>query len=383
MGVSRLVLIGAGRAHLFVLEALARRRLTPGEAVLVAPDARQLHQAQLAAVLTGRRPPEAAILDLAALARGAGARLIEGEVTAVDAAARGITLADGTTLEFDVASLAGGGPPAGLQLPGVREHALLSQPTAAALALGPGLERAARDAGPEPLQVAVVGGGTTGVELALAARARLDQLEASRTVLTLYEGGPTLLREAGATVSERAEAVLAAHDITVRLGSRIEGVGPGHLLGERGRPIAADLVLWATGIEAPPLFRRSGLPTDPRGFLTVDEALAVPGAAGVFGAGMTVALLGHPRPAGGPVDALRQGPVLAHNLGAALGSGRFRQFRPKDEVLALLDTSDGLALGAWRGLTVHNRAALLLKDRLDRRFVARFRRLATAEPPAL
>lgn len=382
MGLSRLVLIGGGHAHLFVLEALARGRLAPAEAVLVSAHPRQLYSGMLPGCLAGQYTVDQVSLDLERIAAAAKARLVVARVTRIDAFARSITLDDGTSLPYDVASVAIGGQPAGITLPGVADHALRLKPVQRALEIGPALERAAANPGPETLQVAVVGGGAAGVEIALAVRARLDRLEASRAVITLYDASHALVRDRGATVAEKAEAVLREHDITLRLSTRVEGLGPGHLVVGGGRIIAADLVLWATGTEAPAVFRESGLPTDARGFLSVDDALAVPGCPGLFGAGDAVTILSAPRLPRAGVYAVRMGPVLARNLGAALeGAGRFRSFKPQAEYLALLNTGDGRALGSWRGLAVHNAAAMTLKDRIDRRFIARFSRLAPPTTP--
>lgn len=376
VGLSRLILVGGGPAHLFVLEALARRRLAPSETLLIAPEARQLHAAMLPGFLTGRFTLEEVSLDLARLAAGVGARFVAATVTRLDAAAREITLSDGTTESYDLASLAIGGQPASLGLPGVGAHALTVRPASRGPEIEAALLRAAQAAGPEPLQVAIVGGGPVGVEVALAVRTRLDLLEASRAVISLFETSHTVVRSGGLAVAEKAEAALREREITLRLSTRVEGVGPGHLVVDGGRVVAADLILWAPGIEAQPLYRESGLPTDARGFLSVDDALTVPGCPGLFGAGEGVGLITAPRLPHSSAVELQQSPVLARNLAAAVaGEGRFRNYKPKEEVLSLLDTGDGRALGFWRGLAVHNAAALALKDRIDRRFVRRFQKL--------
>lgn len=381
MGLSRLILVGGGHSHLFVLEALARRRLVPAEALLVTPDPRQLYSGMVPGFLAGRYEAADISLDLAAIGRAAGVRLVPGHVVRVDPGARTVALADGATISYDVASIAIGGRPAGIGLPGVEAFTHRLKPVERAAECLAALEAAARGAGPEPLQVAIVGGGATGVEVAWAVRARLDQLDASRAVVSLYETSHTLVRDRGETVGERAESVCRELDITLRLNVRVEGAGPGHLVVDGGRAVPADLVFWATGTEAPPLFRDSGLPTDARGFLSVDDALAVPGCPGLFGAGDAVTPLSAPRTPKAGVYAVRMGPILARNLAAAVeGRGRYRSFRPQDDFLALLNTGDGRALGSWRGLTMCNAAALRLKERIDRRFLRRFQRLGAGTP---
>lgn len=73
------------------------------------------------------------------------------------------------------------------------------------------------------------------------------------------------------------------------------------------------------------------------------------------------------------VYAVREGPVLAHNLRAALGGGDPSRFRPQSSFLSLLNTADGKALLRWKALVSHSRPAWWLKDSIDRRFLERYR----------
>jgi selenide,water dikinase len=75
------------------------------------------------------------------------------------------------------------------------------------------------------------------------------------------------------------------------------------------------------------------------------------------------------------VYAVREAPVLAHNLRAALDGAAPRQFLPQRRYLAALDTADGRAFLRRGGVpvAVHARWALRLKRAIDERFVARYR----------
>ena len=72
------------------------------------------------------------------------------------------------------------------------------------------------------------------------------------------------------------------------------------------------------------------------------------------------------------VVAVRQAPVLAANLRAALAGTEPRAFRARRSYLSILNTADGRALLRYGGIVVHSRAARLIKDRLDRDYVRRF-----------
>ncbi len=373
----KLLLIGGGHAQLFVLEALAHRKIVADDVVLVSSHSAQLYSGMVPGLIEGRYELDQLTFDLVGLARAAGAKFLKDSATRIDAQARTVTLASGESLAYDVASIAIGGAPAAATIPGVAAHALFVKPIDRARALLPAIELAASNAGPEPLQVVVVGAGPTGIEIALALRARLDRLGANRAIITLVDSSNILLRQAGQAASDAAEAALKRGEVTLRLSTGIEEVGPAHVRVSGGRVIPADLVIWCAGTEAPALLRDSGLPVEAHGYLTVQNTLAVPGATGLYGAGDAVSLQYSPRLPKSGVNAVRQGPVLAHNVGVALGTGPSKPafFRPDTRALALLNTGDGAAIASWSGLAFTGRWAMALKDRIDRRFMRRFQRL--------
>jgi selenide,water dikinase len=371
----RLLLIGAGHAHLFVLEALARHRIHAGDVVLVSPHPLQVYSPMVPGYLEGRYSLDELCVHLPSATAALGARFIEGEAIRVDAAARTVTLEDGTALDYDVASVAIGGSPAGAATPGARQFAAFAKPAHLVPDLLARLEAAAQAAGPEPLQVVIVGAGALGVEVALTVRARLDRLGASRAIITLIDSTATVLRDRSIAAQEEAELTLKEREITLRLGVGVEEVGVDYLR-ITGRVLPADLVIWATGAEAPALFRESGLPTDARGFLTVDDTLAVPDCPGLFGAGDAVSMQSAPRTPKSVGDAVRQGPILARNLRAALeGTDPSARFRSSGRYMTLMNCGDGRAILSYSGFAATSGLSMKLKDRMDRAFVRRFRAL--------
>jgi hypothetical protein len=72
------------------------------------------------------------------------------------------------------------------------------------------------------------------------------------------------------------------------------------------------------------------------------------------------------------VHAVRQGPVLRHNLLAALEGRPLKAFKPKSAYMLILNLGDGRGLLLYRSLALHGKLIFWLKDRIDRRFVKRF-----------
>ena len=138
-----------------------------------------------------------------------------------------------------------------------------------------------------------------------------------------------------------------------------------------GVEIWADLVLAATGVGPPDVFARSGLATGDDGALWVDRHLRSPNDHRIFGGGDAVAFRGNLLPRFG-VFAIRQGPVLYHNLRATLRGEQLSSYRPQRRYLYVLDLGDGTGLAIYGPLTNSSRPALRLKHQIDRRFVREY-----------
>jgi selenide,water dikinase len=378
-----LVLVGGGHAHVQVLRGLAMRPL-PGVRVTVVLDVPEAVYSGMVPGFVAGHYREAEIgIDCVPLARRAGARVVLAPALRVDAAAREIHVEGRPPLAYDVASLDVGSGVRGLDLPGVGERALATRPIGAFVR---GLEArlraaaAARPAG--PLRVAVVGAGVAGVELAFCLEARL---RAGGTPAEIHlfgdAAGPAPGQPAGLVRRARREA--ARRGIRLHTPARVAGVEKeGVRLDGEDEVRAADLVVWATGAAPPPLLAASALPRDARGFVRVGATLEVAGCAGLFAAGDCAALEGCAWVPRAGVYAVREGPVLAANLRARLAGGRLRRYRPQRDFLALLNLGERRALGAKRGVSFAGGWVWRWKDRIDRRFVERFRVLDADGTPS-
>ena len=366
------MLLGGGHSHLFVLEGLTRQRLPDVETTLVSLDRRHAYSGMVPGLIGGRYDVASLSFDLSAISRRAGVRFVQAEATAIDPENRRLGLADGQTLGYDVVSIAVGSTVQGEDLPGVAEFARRVKPIGRAVELVPALERIAAG---RPPAVVVVGGGAAGVEVALGLRARLRRLGRSDAEVTLVESTDRLLGGRMPAAERLARRALAANGVAVLLGAPVDQVrAEGIEIG--GRHVPAELVVWATGATATSLLRRSGLASDRRGFVLVNDHLQSVSHPEVFAAGDAASLARYPDTPKAGVYAVREGPVLWANLQAA-ASGRTlpRRYRPQRRFLALLNTGDGRAILSYGSVALWGRSWMALKDRIDLGFMRRFQHL--------
>jgi selenide,water dikinase len=310
-------------------------------------------------------------IDVAALATRAGATLVLAAATDVDPMARRIRVEGRESIPWDVASLDVGSTIRGRELPGVREHALATRPIRALVdRVAARVEEAVRTAA-GTVQVRVVGAGAAGVELACTLEARIRML-GGRAEITIVSDAARLLGGYPRRVAARMARELARRRIAVREDARAIAVERDAVVLETAR-LPADLVVWATGAAPLPFLAAAPLPHDAEGFIRVGPTLQVERHDDLFAAGDCAALATAPWVRKAGVYAVREGPVLDANLRAWLGDARLRRYRPQRDVLSLLNLGDRRALAAKWGVVAVGGWVWRWKDRIDRRFVARYR----------
>jgi NADH:ubiquinone reductase (H+-translocating) len=158
---------------------------------------------------------------------------------------------------------------------------------------------------PGQLEVAIVGAGATGVELAaelhnttreLAAYG-LDKIDADRDVkISLIEASDRILPALPPKLSYAVDVELRKLRVNVFTGERVTEVSPKGITTHSGRTIPAELVVWAAGIKAPDFLKDiDGLETNRINQLVVNQNLQATRDANIFAFGDCAACpwLGH------------------------------------------------------------------------------------------
>ncbi|MDP1925226.1 MAG: FAD-dependent oxidoreductase [Thiobacillus sp.] len=367
--MKRLLLIGGGHAHLFVLEAFARAPLPGVELVLVSPNQLAPYSGMMPGVIAWHYHYDQGCVDLAPLVRAAGCRWLKTIAVRFDPASRVVLCENGSRLDYDLLSINTGSTPPPQTVPGVAEYSIPVKPIETFLDRWRYLsvEVACR----RPLNIVVVGGGAAGVEVVTAMRHRLARSTWHSHRFHLVGRQDTLLHHLAPQAGHAAARVLRALGITLHLGQAVNAVTRDYVALADGTRIDSDFTIWATGSAAPAWPRAAGLAVDDAGFIAIEPTLRSCSHPDVFAAGDVASLVDRPHPKSG-VYAVKAGPVLAANLRAALQDQALTPWTPQTRALALLSTGDRHAIGAWGNWVWQGRWAWRWKDYIDRRFVARF-----------
>ena len=367
----QVVLVGAGHTHIQVLRHWMMHPDPAVEATLVVDTPIAVYSGMAPGLVAGQYERHELEIDAVPLARRAGVRVVLAPCTGVEATNRRVLVEGREPLPFDIASFDVGSTVAGLELPGVREHAVPTRPINRLAAAISGRVEALTSRQPN---VVVVGSGAGGIELAFCIDARLRGLDLEPRV-TIVEAGDRILPGYHPALARRIEAAAGERGVRTLVDTTVSGVEENGVRLEDGRTLDSDLAFWVTGAAALPIFRGSDLPLCDRGFARTRSTLQVEGHDHIFAVGDCATLIDQPnRPRAG-VYAVRMGPYLIENLERLTTGQRLRHYRPQGDFLALLNLGDGSAAGAKWGTAFEGRWVMRLKDRIDRRFMERFQAL--------
>lgn len=312
---ARIVVIGGGYAGAYCAQKL-ERLLSRDEAEITLIDRNNyfIIFPLLVEAGTGSLEPRHTVVSIRSFLRRADFRMMD--VERIDTAAqrvrcRIVESKQAVDVEYDHLVIALGSVTKMPPVPGLREHGMEMKSLADAVGLRDRairmLETAAATGGGATdgdvaarrtfLRLVVVGGNFTGAEVAGEMDAFLSgavkqypNLSRKDVSVTLVERSGRILGALDADLAAYATEKMRARGIDVRLNESVTAIDADGVTLTTGERIAARMVVWAAGIEPPPVLGAgtrdgAGLPRDERGYLVCERDLRVKGFENVWGIG--------------------------------------------------------------------------------------------------
>ncbi len=365
----QLLLLGGGHAHMTTLSNLRRLCSQGHEVTVVQPDDYHYYSGMAPGMLSRIYGPEEIRFATRQVVEKQGGIFIRARATVIEPQERKVRLDDGRKVSYDVLSCnVGSSVP---EVPGQETAACF--PVKPIVSLLQAQHRVLKCLARGKTRLGVVGGGPAALEVAGNLHRLVHDAGGSQARIMVFAGRKFLsgLHE---RIRKLAEKNFSRRGIELIEGGYVRRLGQNQVELDSGRTFASDLTLLALGVKPSPLFVDSGLQTGPDGGLLVNEYLQHPDYPEIFGGGDCIFFEKQPLGKVG-VYAVRESPVLYHNLEASLNESQLRTFDPGRDYLLIFNLGDGTGIFHKGKVTFGGRPAFWIKDWIDRKFMKRFQTL--------
>ncbi len=368
MAKKRLLLIGGGHAHMVTLANLQTFADKGFDVTVIQPSDYHYYSGMGPGMLGGTYSPDDIRFATRKVVEGRGGVFLRDKAVSIDADKQVVHLENSDQeIPYDVLSCNAGSYVPRDTVSADSPEIFTVKPIEGLLAAKQKILSISKE---RSINVAIVGGGPSSIEIA----GNVFQLGQQRCVhkpnIYLF-AGRKLLSRVPERIGNLARISLTDRGVHVLEGTYVRDITAGQVSLENGRSYDADVIFPAVGVKPSPIFARSGLPVGPDGGLLVNRFLQSTAHANIFGGGDCIYFEPEPLDKVG-VYAVRQNPVLYHNMMASLEGAALQAFDPGGKYLLIYNLgSDTGILCKW-SLIFSGKLAFRIKDYIDRKFMQKF-----------
>lgn len=220
------------------------------------------------------------------------------------------------------------------------------------------------------IAISIIGGGPSAAEIAGNIWGLTRNLGENIPGIRIFAGENFMSRFPD-NVRRKVAGSLTKRHIEIMECGYVKEIKTGHITLESGKNYKTDIIFLAIGVKPSPIFKESGLPTGPDGGLLVNKYLQSTEFPEILGGGDCIYFKDRPLDKVG-VYAVRENPVLYHNLMALLEETDLMPFDPGGDYLIIFNMGDGTGVLRKKWLVFGGRLAFKIKDYIDRKFMKKF-----------
>lgn len=364
----KLLLIGGGHAHMVTLAKLGEFIERGYEVTVIQPSDYHYYSGMGPGMLGGTYHPDDIRFATRKVVEAAGAVFVQGKAERIDPVAQHVFLeGNDVPLSYDVLSCNAGSFVSRSSVTTDSGAVYTAKPIEALLAAKNSIiERAKK----KEVHVGVVGGGPSAVEIA-GNVAQLGRQECDGKVKVFLFGGSRVMSRQLSRIGKLVKKSLASRGVEIIEGMYVREIGDGKVCMENGDVYQMDVIFPCVGVTPSLIFRNSGLATGPDGGLRVNKYLQHVDYPNIFGGGDCIWFEPEPLDKVG-VYAVRENPVLFHNLMASLEGEEMQEFHPGGSYLLIYNVGDGEGVFSKYGITFGGKLAFIIKNYIDQKFIATF-----------
>ncbi|MFH2059300.1 MAG: FAD-dependent oxidoreductase [Pseudomonadota bacterium] len=388
----QLVLVGGGHAHMMVLENISQFITKKVKVTVIGPSSYHYYSGMGPGMLGGTYRPEDIRFATQKVVQHQGGVFIKDSVVKIDPVTRQVLTLSGHSFAYDLISFNSGSY--------VPIHAVNSESTnIAPVNLGPTntepsnpesnnkyhnniypvkpIEKLMEAAEQlkllfkqKKIHVSIVGGGPSSAEIAGNVWQLAKKTKGHLPDITIYSGHKFMARFSD-NIRSRMIRALIKKGIQINETGYVKTIKTDEITLESGQVFSTDFIFMASGVKPSTIFEASGLPTGPDKGLLVNSYLQSVKYPQIFGGGDCIYFEKQPLDKVG-VYAVRQNPILLHNLLASIDGHDLKEFKPGPEYLLIFNAGGGIGVLKKKGLVFGGRPAFWIKDYIDRKFMKKF-----------
>ncbi|MEA3469823.1 MAG: FAD-dependent oxidoreductase [Thermodesulfobacteriota bacterium] len=361
-----LVLAGGGHAHMVTMANIHAFCDLGHRVTVIGPSDYHYYSGMGPGMLGSGYEPDDIRFAIRKNVEEEGGIFIRDSITGIDPVSREVRLESGETVTYDVVSFNTGSHVNIPVIEGSREKIYTVKPIERLYQARIDIEQLSRK---QAVTVAVVGGGPAGAETAGNAAQLLSHSPFPSKVILF--AGHSLLGRFPKGIQDKSRSLLQSNGVTIQEEGHLLAIRDNRLSFDSGHESVADFIILATGVHPSSFFQEAGLQTGPDGGLLVNRFLQSPDYPEVFGGGDCIYYKDQPLDKVG-VYAVRENPVLFHNLKAFLQNEALQPFDPGGDYLLIfnLGNSKGVLRKNW--FQISGGLAFRVKDWIDRKFMEKF-----------
>ncbi|MFD2923241.1 FAD-dependent oxidoreductase [Halobacillus naozhouensis] len=359
----RLLLVGAGHAHIEVLRSMKEKPLHHVNVCLISPSEYFYYSGMVSGYIEGIYSLEEIRVDVKRLAHQAGVHFIRKKASRVYPAFKKLFCQGGAVYPFDMISFDIGAKSQPDQFVSTSDYNHINDPSKQMIEQLKELRQTSH-----PL---VIGGGAAGCEMAFALHAYKNKNKIPGQVRLVSTS--SVLDSVSKRNARKLKGIMQSKGIQMWEHERAVTVYDDNIMTSANNKIRHTGVLWLGSPVADPLFETSGIAVDEKGFPFVTDTLQFADYEFIFGVGDCVTLESSPDLDKTGVHAVKQAPILCDNLRRFAAAMELTVYEPQKVGLYILSTGMKKALLIYGPLTSYTKPAWKLKNKIDREYIDKYK----------
>ncbi len=363
----QLVLVGGGHAHMMILENLARFIEQGIKVTVIGPSFYHYYSGMGPGMLGGTYTPDDIRFATKDVVQKQGGVFVKDRVHKIDADKKQVYTESGHTFDYDALSFnAGSFVPVNEDLKNI-DTIYSVKPIERLIEAADKLKTLFEQ---KKISISIVGGGPSSAEVAGNIWQLAKKTKGHMPVIQIF-AGKKFMSKFPETVRKRVRNTLLKKGIMINESGYVKDVKPDSILLETQKKFVTDFIFMALGVKPSRIFEDSWLPVGPDKGLLVNKYLQSIKYPEIFGGGDCIYFKDQPLDKVG-VYAVRQNPVLLHNLLATLKGKQLKAFKPGPDYLMIFNLGGGVGVLKKWGLVFGGKIAFSIKNNIDQKFMRKF-----------